>query len=83
MGKYIVAESLSSMQGLHIPIVDIHDYAVDINEVSTVMATTTGYKKLTVTQKVVAFRIRKGEQWEKFNSAGVALLKDPNNIINA
>ena len=83
MGKYIVAESLSSMQGLHIPIVDIHDYAVDINEVSTVIATTMGYKKLSVTQKVVAFRIRKGEQWDKFNSAGVALLKDPNNIINA
>ena len=83
MGKYIVAESLSSMQGLHIPIVDIHDYAVDINEKNTLTATTMGYKKLSVTQKVVAFRIRKGEQWDKFNSAGVALLKDHNNIINA
>ena len=83
MGKYIVAESLSSMQGLQIPIVDIHDYAVDINEKSTLIETTMGYKKLSVTKKVVAFRVRKGEQWEKFNSAGVALLKDPNNIINA
>ena len=32
MGKYIVAESLSSMQGLQIPVVDIHDYADNINE---------------------------------------------------
>ena len=83
MGKYIVAESLSSMQGLHIPIVDIHDYAVDINEKNTLIATTKGFKKLSVKEKVVAFRVRKGEQWEKFNSAGVALLKEPNNIINA
>ena len=83
MGKYIVAESLSSMQGLHIPVVDIHDYAVDINEKNTLIATTQGYKKLSVAEKVVAFRIRKGEQWDKFNSASVALLKDPNNIINA
>ena len=69
MEKYIIAESLSSMQGLHIPIVDIHDYAVDVNEVSMGIGTTIGYKKLSVKDKVVAFRIRKGEQWEKFNSA--------------
>ena len=83
MGKYIIAESLSSMQGLQIPIVDIHDYAVDINEKYTVTGITIGYKKLSVTEKVVAFKIRKGEEWDKFNSAGVALLKDPDNIINA
>ena len=82
MGKYIVAESLSSMQGLQIPIVDIHDYAVDINEKFSSIETTKGYKKLPVPTKVVAFRIRKGEQWDKFNSASVALLKEPNNIIN-
>ena len=83
MGKYIVAESLSSMQGLQIPIVDIHDYAVNINEKNTLKESTMGYKQLSVTEKVVAFTIENGEPWEKFNSAGVALLKDPENIINA
>lgn len=83
MGKYIVAESLSSMQGLQIPIVDIHDYAVNINEKYTTEETTIGFKNLSMKTKVVAFDINKGEEWNKFNSASVALLKDPNNIINA
>lgn len=83
MGKYIVAESLSSMQGLQIPIVDIHDYAVNINEKSTLTETTMGYKQISVKEKVVAFTIENGEPWEKFNSASVALLKDSENIINA
>ena len=82
MGKYIVAESLSSMQGLHIPIVDIHDYSSNVNEKYTTTETTIGYKKLSVKEKVVAFDINRGEEWEKFNSESVALLKDPNNIIN-
>lgn len=83
MGKYIVAESLSSMQGLQIPIVDIHDYAVDIDEKYTQTETTMGFKHLSIKEKVVAFSIGSGEPWEKFNSASVALLKDSANIINA
>ena len=82
MGQYIVSESISTMQGLHIPIVDIHDYAVDITETFTGLNTTKGYKGLTTTEKTVNFRIRNGEQWAKFDAAGVALIRDNNNILN-
>ena len=82
MEKYIVAESISTMQGLHIPVIDIHDYAVDIRETFTGLVTTKGYKSLTTTEKTVNFRIRKGEKWTEFDSYGVALIKDNGNILN-
>lgn len=81
MSQYIKAEQISTMQGLHIPVVDIHDYAVDIRETFTGLITTKGYKRLTTTEKSVSFRIGR-EQWAKFDAAGVALIKDDNNILN-
>ena len=83
MGQYIVSENISTMGGLNIPLLNIRDYANPntITEVFSDVSTTLGYKQLSMSSKIVAFGTS-GDNFLRFDDAGVALRRESDNIIN-
>ena len=82
MSSYIISDSISTMQGLQIPLLDIREYATGVSERGTSHEITQGNKRLSIPTKTIACEIKSGIPWGKFDAAGVALIKSNDNIIN-
>ena len=83
MGKYVVSESISTMAGFNIPLLNVRDFANPdtLKEVVTETVTTLGYKQLSMPAKIVGFSIS-DSNFSRLSDASVALRKESDNIIN-
>lgn len=76
MSSYIISESISTMQGLQIPLLDIREYATGVSEIGTSNEITQGNKRLSIPSKTIKCKVK-----SEINVEGVALIKSNVNII--
>ena len=82
MSQFVKSESLSSMAGFNIPLLNIRDFSPDAISQNPETITTSGYKHLQIPKILVSKINIGGDSLQNLNSQGVAIKKDADNFIN-
>lgn len=82
MSQFVKSESLSSMAGFNIPLLNIKDFSPNALSQNPETITTSGYKHLQIPRILVNNISIGGDSLQNLNSQGVAIKKDADNFIN-
>lgn len=82
MSQFVKSESLSSMAGFNIPLLNIKDFSPNATSQNPETITTSGYKHLQIPRILVNNISIGGDSLQNLNSQGVAIKKDADNFID-